>query len=58
MRYKKEEASALEKIYEAVASLIKEKDYSKITNTDIIKESATLKSGSQDTLSSFFVVIV
>ena len=38
MRYKKEEASALEKIYEAVASLIKEKDYSKITNTDIIKE--------------------
>ncbi len=38
MRYKKEEASALEKIYEAVSSLIKEKDYSKITNTDIIKE--------------------
>lgn len=38
MRYKKEEQTALEKIYSASAELIKEKEYSTITHTDIIKK--------------------
>lgn len=39
MRYKKEELSALDKIYDAAATLIKQKEYSKITCSDIIRES-------------------
>lgn len=37
MRYKKEEETALSKIYNATVSLIKEKEYNKITNSDIIR---------------------
>ena len=36
MRYKKEEQSALNKIYDALIFLIKQKDYNKISSSDII----------------------
>ena len=38
MRYKKEEITALDKIYFATEKLIKEKDYNKINNSEIIRE--------------------
>lgn len=37
MRYKKEEETALNKIYNATSELIKSKEYNKITNSEIIK---------------------
>ncbi len=44
MRYKKEELTALERIYDAAAILIKTKDYSKITCSDVIKEACISRS--------------
>ena len=44
MRYKLDEPSALDKIYEASCRLVKQKDYSKITNSDIIKEAGISRS--------------
>lgn len=44
MRYKKEEQTALERIYSASVNLIKSKDYNRITNTDIIKEAQISRS--------------
>ena len=38
MRYKKEELSALDKIYDASAKLIKEKEYNKISISEVIRE--------------------
>ena len=38
MRYKKEETTALEKIYNAMIKLLNEKSYSSINNSQIIKE--------------------
>ena len=38
MRYRKEEITALDKIYFATEKLIKEKDYNKINNSEIIRE--------------------
>lgn len=44
MRYKKDEDSALTKIYNATAELIKDTDYNKINNTTIIKKAGISRS--------------
>ena len=44
MRYKKEEETALNKVYNATVNLLKEKEYSKITNSDIIREAKISRS--------------
>ena len=44
MRYKKEELSALDRIYDATASLMKQKEYSRLTCSDIINESKISRS--------------
>ncbi|MCR4911220.1 MAG: TetR/AcrR family transcriptional regulator [Bacilli bacterium] len=44
MRYKKEEDTALTKIYNATAKLIIEKEYNKINNSDIIREAGISRS--------------
>ena len=44
MRYRKEELSALDKIYFATEKLIKEKDYNIINNSEIIREAEISRS--------------
>ena len=44
MRYKSNEPSALSKIYDATISLIKEKNYNKISSSDVIKKSGVSRS--------------
>ena len=44
MRYKKEEQSALSKIYDASVALIKEKEYGKINNSEIIRRAGVSRS--------------
>ena len=44
MRYKKEEETALNKIYIATVNLIKQKDYSQITISEIIREAKISRS--------------
>ncbi|MBR0439648.1 MAG: TetR/AcrR family transcriptional regulator [Bacilli bacterium] len=44
MRYKSDEISALNKIYNATSSLIKNKDYDKLTISEIIRESKISRS--------------
>ena len=44
MRYKKEEDTALIRIYNATSSLMKEMDYSKINNSEIIRKAGISRS--------------
>lgn len=44
MRYKKDELPALNKIYDASIALIKEKDYNKINNSEIIRKAGVSRS--------------